>query len=274
MAFEWGVLRRAGEIDGWHEPLSARAARGGFWACVAVVLSGPIRLYVQARSLAGPDEPVWPMAMNVLGVRWGGALIAQFVLAAIGAAAFSHAVRRRTSVGMGALAIVLVLCFTPGLTGHASGVTHARPLAIFADWLHVAAAGAWVGALVFLAGAVAGLSNAPHGGTRFASLVDAFHPLALISASTLLVTGVISLWLRVARFQMLLGSPYGAILFAKLACVAAVTVLGAFHARQAAARVRQAGARSMARSLYAEVVFAALTIAATALLTGTAQPGE
>src|SRR5262249_12626891 len=66
---------------------------------------------------------------------------------------------------------------------------------------------------------------------------------------------------------------YGLLLAIKLACVVTALGLGAYHARQAATRARQAGADAVSTSLYAELGFAALALAATALLAGTPLPG-
>jgi putative copper export protein len=90
----------------------------------------------------------------------------------------------------------------------------------------------------------------------------------------LVVTGVTSLWLGVARWRDLPGSTYGTLFFAKLGCVAAIMAVGAYHARRGALRARRSGPRAVGPSLTGEVCVAVLTIAVTAVLTGSARPGE
>jgi copper transport protein len=272
--FEWAVLAPSGAVGEHRAVLTALAARGGFWGCVAILLVAPLRLFAQASALTGPGDPVAPMIMSVLSIPWGWAWAAQTTLAALGTAGFGLSSPGRPAARRVALIAALALCGTPAFTGHASGGGPWRSLVIGADGLHVLAAGGWVGTLCFLARSAWRLPDGDAGGEALASLVDSFHRVALCGACLLLATGVTSLWLRIAHFRDLVGSVYGSLLLTKLACVIVVASFGAFHSRQAASRARAGGPRTVSTSLSAEVLFAALTLGVTALLTGTPRPGD
>jgi putative copper export protein len=272
--FERGVLAPSAAAGEHRVALSALASRGGFWGCVVILLVAPIRIVAEARALAGPDEPVWPMIGSVLSIGWGMAWATQTTLAAIGAAGFRLSLSARPGARWVSLATAVVLCGTPALMGHAAAGRHWRSIVVGADWVHVFAAGGWVGTLCFLARSAWRLPEGDAGGETLASLIDSFHRVALCSAGLLLATGATSLWLRIAHLRDLVGSAYGALLFAKLVCVGVVASLGAYHSGRAAKRSRGGGPRGVAASLSTEVLFSLCILVVTAMLTGTARPGD
>jgi putative copper export protein len=144
-------------------------------------------------------------------------------------------------------------------------------VSLFSDWIHVAMAGAWLGALSMLA-LVARSARSEAAGARVATLIDLFHPIALTSALVLVASGVVSLLLRVEHLTDLLHSPYGVILALKLTLTFAIAMFGLHHARRGAQHARAGGTSGVVRSLAVETVLAALVIATTAVLVGTAPP--
>ena len=113
------------------------------------------------------------------------------------------------------------IAVTPALSGHARV---AGPLAVVSDWVHVLAASAWIGGLVFvLRRAVAS------GGERWslaARAVPRFSALAVVSVTALLVAGVVSGFLEVRSWSALWETTYGRLLLVKVALVLPVLALG------------------------------------------------
>ncbi|MFI5312214.1 MAG: copper resistance D family protein [Gemmatimonadales bacterium] len=273
MAFQFLVLRHLGAgTPASRAELAAHVARGAAAACTVLVAVAPARLWFQARGLVESAGDALPMARGVLQTSWGTGWSIQCMLALVALAGFVVALRaRRGGWGLAALAVG-ALVFTPAAMGHAIARERLTTLSVLCDGAHVAAAGAWVGALFFVWLASRAQRSRPEGGATLAPLIDAFHPVALTSAAVLVLSGTGNLLLRVDRLADLLGSSYGTVFFVKLGLTAVVLGLGARHSRSAAKRARTGAADAVSRSLATEAAFAALTIAVTALLTGTSPP--
>jgi putative copper export protein len=274
VVFRWGVLQR------WPAPRpepfaewSDLITRSAAWAAACLTLVEPVRLYAQARSLVDAGDPALPMMANVLRTVWGRGWMLQ-TGAALAALAGLLLVHRGARAGWWlTLAASLGLTLSPALMGHAVAARHLLLASLLADWIHVAMAGAWLGALAMLAFiACTTTAAASDDHTFVATLIELFHPVARAAAMVLIVTGVISLLLRVDHLRDLLHSTYGAILAVKLALTLGVAGLGANHAMRGAQRARARGNRAVVGSLVAETVLAAAVIAATAVLVGVAPP--
>lgn len=272
IAFRWGVLRRwpasrAGLSVAWN----ALVARSGAWAAGCLLLVSVARLYAQARNLIVVGDPVLPMIDNVLHTTWGlGWMLQSF--AALTMLAGLTLARRGSRAGWwlgGASALAITL--SPALMGHAVAAERLLVLSVFADWVHVAVAGAWLGSLAMLA-SIARSASADIGDAPIATLIELFHPVALTSAATLVTTGVASIFLRVDHLVDLLHSSYGAVLAIKLTLTLGVAAIGFYHSRQGARLARLGGTPSVTRSLVVETILAGCVIAATAVLVGTAPP--
>jgi putative copper export protein len=268
MAFYFGVLRRhAGAAA--H---SAQSATIGAFAALCVLLVAPVRLYEQARAFVDAPDPVTPMIANVLGTLWGRGLMVQ-ALAACAALAGLLLARRGVRAGWWlSLIAIASLCATPAFMGHAAAAEQYLVLSIVADWVHVSAAGAWVGSLLLLTLAVRRLAAAGASGDSAASLIELFHPIALASTGVLLASGVVSLWLRMEHLTDLLRSEYGVWFGIKIVLTIVVASIGFFHSRSGARFARRDGPRAIVRTLTIEVVVAVAVIAATAVLVGTSPP--
>jgi putative copper export protein len=107
------------------------------------------------------------------------------------------------------------------------------------------------------------------GGGAIAMLVQAFHRVALWSAAVAIATGTLSALLRLQRLSDLFTSVYGTVLLAKVAAVGAVACMGAWNSRTAARRAQDGKVPSVLLTIGAEAVFAATTLAVTAVLVGT-----
>jgi copper transport protein len=213
------------------------------------------------------------MAANVLGTTWGRGWMIQATGAGLACAGYLLAQRGRRSGWALALVAAPAIALASALMGHAAAASRLHALSVGGDALHVLSAGAWIGTLFIIARVFAVRRGLTDAAELVAALVEAFHRVAISSVALLLTSGLVSLVLRVDRLRDLPGSPYGDALFVKLALVAVVAGFGAVHSRHAARRARAGAARSVARTLAAELVFAALAVAMTAVLIGTEPPG-
>ena len=99
-------------------------------------------------------------------------------------------------------------------------------LAIIIDWIHLMAISAWSGEVI-----VAGLATLAFEGPQnsVADHVRALSSSATVALAVVVATGGYSAWHNVGSSANLAGSPYGATLLLKLACVAAAVGLGAHN---------------------------------------------
>lgn len=110
-------------------------------------------------------------------------------------------------------------------------------LYLFSVWLHLLAAAAWVGAMVFLAAVVVPWMRAGHRAEGSALLRDTgarLRALGWICLFTLAVTGVFNAWMRGARLSAVLDpawrhGDFALLLLLKVALFALIVVLSAVH---------------------------------------------
>ncbi len=153
------------------------------------------------------------------------------------------------------------------------------------DWVHLAAAGAWVGGLpaLWLAVRVTHPSARP---ALAAALVPRFSRLAGASLLVLVVTGAYSALVHVPAVRALAVTPYGRLLAAKLVFVLGAAALGAYNRLvlrpRLAAHEGERAVRSFLRTVAGEIslgaavllVVAALTITPPASVTLPAAPRQ
>jgi copper transport protein len=106
-----------------------------------------------------------------------------------------------------------------------------------------------------------------------ADIVGRFSPVALGAAALLGITGVITAWRHLKYLSALWTTPYGYTLDAKLAVVAIVVGLGAWNWRRMSPRLgAEDAAHHLRRSAKAELTFAGIVLALTALLLSIPSP--
>jgi len=145
--------------------------------------------------------------------------------------------------------------------------------------LHEVAASLWIGTLAVMM--LAGLSVAfrqavpsDERGRLVAEMVNRFSPLALSAAILLGITGVTTAWRHLKHWNSLWTSSYGFALDVKLCVVAIVVALGAWNWRRMRPKLGdETSAHGIARSATAELSFAAIVLAITALLVSLPSPG-
>lgn len=129
-------------------------------------------------------------------------------------------------------AVTALMMLAPSLTGHARAAATEYRFTVFSDWLHLVAAGFWLGGLFHLAltltRGVAGLE----GRQRLRVLeraIPLFTRLAIASTVVIAVTGVYNSWTHVDRLSALWGTPYGEALSVKIALFIVMVALGGLN---------------------------------------------
>lgn len=257
-------------------PLVARgAATLGLIASVALVLALALRLGAQSVALHGATDAAQAdrLTRMVGGTVWGWGWVAQAAGTALALAGFVLARGARRGGWPLAGAGVLLLAFTPALSGHAAGIEELGVAPVVADGLHVLGAGGWLGSLLALlaVGIPVALHAAPdRRGPAIAALVEAFSPTALLFAALVVGTGVISAWIHLGGPAELWTTPYGRTLLVKLAVLLGVFGTGAYNwLRARPALGTELAARRIRRSAAAELAIGAIVLAVTAVLVAT-----
>jgi putative copper export protein/methionine-rich copper-binding protein CopC len=276
IVFRFAVL---GVLERRREPvadLAERARQIGVAAVVLLLANAVYRLVTELRAVGHPRSTLDMAALITLlsETTWGhgwlvGGVGAILLLAGLIAA------RRRPAGWHVAAAGALAVAVSPALTGHAAAEDRAQ-LAIAVDALHVLGAGAWLGTLllIVLAGLPAALRRVPgERGPAAASILRAFHPLALVCVPLVLASGVVSAWMRLASFAALTSSRYGAYLLIKLVLFLCVALMGAYNWRRMLPGMGdETGARRIRRTASLELLVGAIVLAVTAALVVTPPP--
>jgi putative copper export protein len=247
---------------------SARAGAHGLGGvsavCLLLGLLGTFSAQLLAFNL--PPDPLLPDARVLLVQPWGRGWSAQVVLALLAIGGFAKA--RPSAAGFWPAAtavLVLLLAFTPGLTGHAAG-EEARALAVSLDGLHVLAAGMWLGTLAALSATMPW--SASDAGTTALRRIRRFSPIALASAPIVAGTGVASGWLRVAGATEFWSTPYVRWLALKVLLFVGVLALGFLNWR----RTRREDPRGVRTTVARELLLAGAVVVVTAVLVNTPLP--
>jgi copper resistance protein D len=215
-----------------------RLAFIAWFSVVLAVGSGAIWLVLIAASMSG-ELPADVLSGGVLWTvlsqtNFGFDWMMRFILACLLAVTFVPLLASpdREAAWIDTAAVVLAAAFpgTLAWAGHAAGAEGVEAfLHPAADFLHSAAAAAWVGALIPLAL----LLDAVRG--KDASVIIArtatlrFSTLGLVSVATLLVTGTINTWYLVGSIPALVGTYYGQLLLAKIALFVAMVAIAAVN---------------------------------------------
>jgi copper transport protein len=264
--------------------VESRAASVGHLAAIALAATLLARLAAQSYAMHGGENPFDPALMGpMIGKTmwgWGWLLqLAGILLAGVG----FHRARAERSARAGAIvqgpthlwwrlagAGAVLLAFSPGLSSHASAAPRLRALAVLADGLHVLGASSWLGTLsvVLFAGlSVAVTDGSARGGAFVRDLINAFSPVALVSAGIAATTGVFAAWLHVGTVPNLWGTRYGITLLVKLGILSVVALTGFYNWRFVQPRLGTPEATAhLRRSARVEVAVAVLVLLATAIL--------
>ena len=168
-----------------------------------------------------------------LGAVWLAQATFGAALAGLLPAAGGYRIRRRWLaqewIAPGAAALLLL---SLSLASHAAADPEPI-LPVAADWIHLLAAAAWVGGLIYFVIGLCALratALAANERTLFvAHLSQRFSTLALTSVAALTATGVYSAYLRVGSLSALMSTLYGRALILKLAVAAPMVLIGAVN---------------------------------------------
>jgi copper transport protein len=258
--------------------LSDAARRVGQGALVLLLIADVARLYTEASAMAGNEEAIGVASITaLLRTTWGTGWLVGVAGLLVAAAGLTAA--RRTAVGwtvalIGALGVVV----EPALTGHAAAESSLW-LAVVGDALHVAAISAWLGTLLVLV--LVGIPTARRawsddvgsGGLAIARLARAYHPVALVCAAVMILSGLLSTWLHLPSLPSLWQTGYGRVLLGKLAFVVLVLVLGALNWRRVLPSLGgDEGAQRLRRRAGVELGLVAIVLALTAILVSSETP--
>lgn len=248
-------------IAGVTESAERGGARVGLIGSILLVLD----LIASVAAIAAAKQIGWTDALQ----RGGPGLIAPLVFGVVLAVSFGLAVGRIRAGWIIAAVVGIALAF--------QNITSGKWTALI-NPMHVFAASLWLGTLlvVLVAGLPAILRSqlgSERRGALVAELVARFSPLALSAATLLAITGVITAWRHLKSVAALWTTSYGYALDIKLLVVAIVVGLGAWNWKRMTPRLgSESAAFELRRSAKAELTFAAIVLAVTAVLVSLPSP--
>jgi copper transport protein len=206
----WGLalLAAAGAtgvlVFGWRLPGQAREVIAAGWLSAAV---GILTMILSEQAAAGvPFGELFRAAT-------GRSLLAQAAAVAVCGVAAFYAARRPAGPRLAVLgAAAAGALFLHAQAGHAETQSPVRLLNVTDQWLHMLAAGVWVGGLVWLLLGLRGLD-----GPARASAVRRFSQLAFAAVAVIAVTGVLRAVPELGSLGALTSTSFGVALLVKTA---------------------------------------------------------
>ena len=258
------------------ERMTRRAATLGIASAGLVIVVALVRLRLESQMMSAmPDMPgMKGMTVREMVTRtdWGFAFRLQVAAALAALIAFALALRRVRGAWFVAGASALVLAITPALGGHAAASPRFTSLMIAGDWLHVLGGASWLGSLlsVMIIGLPIALTlQPPDSWASISSLVNAFSPVALLSAAVVVASGVFASWVHVEHLSALWQTNYGKTVLVKLLFVAITLGIGAYNFKRVQPQLsNEVGTHRLRRSAGAELIVGFLILLVTGLLTG------
>ncbi len=254
----------------------------GIFAICILLLGSLARLASQFAVFRDPYASLTSdLSLLVGGTTWGQAWIWQVVFGIIALFAFIVAGRRHKVTSplpwiIAGLAVA-VLSITPAFSGHAYGSENWTVALVIGDFIHVTAAGVWLGTLFVIVGTI---TISKWRGSRVSKddligWVTSFSPLALASAAAIGITGIFASWVHVDEISSMWISPYGQRLSLKLAALLIVLGCGVFNWKRSRNYV-QISPEPARLPLIAtiELVGGWVILLVTAILVATPIPGE
>jgi putative copper resistance protein D len=235
-AFEWLIARpalhRTGAVPTHSAGLGCLA-----WACLGLVIgSGAAWLVAVAAGMSG--KPLGAalsqgaVAVVLTRTRFGEDWLLRFALAVL--LGFCLLARRRAGGVMGWTALCLAAAMLGSLAWAGHGASTPGPagdLHLAADFLHLLAAGLWLGTLppliLFLAEIRrTGSSNWP---ALAAAASRRYSTMAIASVTVLLAGGVVNTWFLAGTVPALVGTAYGRLLLSKIGLFIAILMVAAVN---------------------------------------------
>jgi copper resistance protein D len=230
------------------------------WISLALcLLSGATWLLFTAASMSGQPLPevyandvLWTvLSQTDFGNDWLVRLVCGCILAVLCVPLLSA--RGTKSFWLKTAAVITAACLAGSLAwaGHANGAQGLEGIVHpAADFSHLVAAAAWVGALVPLVLLLSMAGEDSDGLAVARTATVRFSTLGIASVATLLATGFVNSWYLVGSVAALTGTGYGRLLLVKLALFAIMVAIAAYNWSQLTPRLMQepdAGAARNAR---------------------------
>ena len=276
VVFNLLVLARASLIGGelvWR--MESRAATVGVGAGVLVILAAFARIILESRVMASmPGMETMGISTMLRHTLWGFGMQLQLVAAFLAVIAFSIAIQRARFAWLLASVAATALALSPAFAGHAAASARFPAFVILTDFLHVVGGASWLGnlACVMLIGVpVIVRAGGDDRWQSVSTLVNTFSPIALASATLVVLSGVIAATVHLEKVSALWSTKYGQVLLWKVAFVIIAIVIGAYNFRRVQPQlVREEGTRWLRRSTTLELAAATLIVVITGVLTGLA----
>jgi putative copper resistance protein D len=274
------ALRRAGAA-----PTSSLALDWLAWASLVLAIgSGAVWLVEVAAGMSG--KPVGAalsrgaVAIVLTRTQFGQDWLLRFALAVL--LGFCLLGRRRASAAIGWMALVLAAAMLASLAwaGHgASTPGAAGDLHLAADFLHLLAAGLWLGTLPPLILFLAELRRI--GGPDWVAVAvmatRRYSTLAIASVTILLAGGLVNTWFLAGTVPALVGTGYGRLLLTKIGLFVAMLMVAAVNLLRLTPRLARGGAvlRTVGRLRTNAGIETALGLGVVAVVSvlGTVPPG-
>lgn len=274
VVFNLLVLARSDRIGSelvWQ--MEARAATVGVGAGVLVMAAAFARIFLESGMMSGmPGMESMGMTAMLLHTLWGFGMQLQIVTGFLAVIAFSIAIPRVRFAWLIASLAATGLAFAPAFAGHAAASARFQAMMIVTDFLHVVGAASWLGNLtcVMLIGVpIIVKSGTEDRWQRVSALVNTFSPIALASATVVVLSGLIAATVHIESFSALLSTAYGRLLLVKVAVVIVTVAIGAYNFRRVQPQlVREEGIGRLRRSTTYELTAAILIVLITGFLTG------
>ena len=260
------------------------------WPSLALaVISGAAWLVLIAASMSGQPpadvfsgDVLWTvLSQTHFGLDW----MARLILACLTAATLVPLLSApHRAIWIDAVAVIMAtaLVGTLAWAGHAAGGEGVEAIVHpAADFLHLVAAAAWVGALVPLA-LLLSMTGADANALVVARIATLrFSMLGIVSVATLLFTGIVNSWYLVGSIPALTESDYGRLLLIKLALFLGMVGIAAVNwsrltpklIQNADAVAAQNARRQLRRNATIEASFGAIIITIVGVL-GTLPPAS
>lgn len=230
---------------------------GGMWATVFTDLGVALRVTHFGH--------VWLWRLPALAIAW---------------LAWTWARRgQRNYAAWIALFAAAAIALTRSETGHPAD--HGDfALAVWIDWLHILATGAWVGTLFAMSLAVFPQLQRDHDTDRNLAIFQRLSTLSGWALGVLLAAGIYNAWTELGGVASLWASRYGIALDVKLVIVLAMIVIGAHNRYRKLPRLRAvrhddgAVLRSCARAVLVESLLGLAVIGATGVLLHQMPPAD
>jgi len=268
IGFKSLILRKVTPKGGdlFSQIATTNSATFGIVASTGILVAAMLKLNRESADM--PDVSLGSMMFDSL---WGLSLLMQVggALASLIAFYYAHKSPNKNAWFVATLSAI-TLGISPSLSSHAAS-TPQPFISGVADVIHILAGSVWLGSLavIMVVGVSAALKtpDSIRPGTRVASMINAFSPIALTCGGLIILTGVIASLYHLTPLNTLWTTPYGAALIFKLVFVAILFAAGAWNWRRMKPRLTGDDAISPMRSFATlELLLAIVVLGVTAIL--------